>query len=379
VLTRSGHDIAPPARSHSATSLRPATTSVCSHHQQCLDLLEDENNSTSGKEEQSSTSSGKNSCKDSHKGETGTANTDTNNDSSSSKISEGSNANDSSNRDTMSVDNSGDDRADSCPAPRMTVGPKTTLSVDNTTTIANNTTTVANDSTTVANDATVANDNATIANNATVANNTTIANDTTIVANTTTIADITTVANAATISNNTITVAGTAAGATMSVATVFAALATLGNVQISVQVFWSMTTSPQMIVLYVIKVFHFILVLCMLLNLLLLDIQMNSPPPLSRYELQGASCTTGGIFRGRAYGNNLNIADLPDEDDTLILIIGKIYLYITADNPATLDLTTMKWHIVILVKGGWRPYYQGPHRMSSKFIIRNYFITCLDL
>ena len=347
MLTCSGHDVAPPARSRSATSSRPATTSVHSRRQRCPNLLKDENDSTSGDEEQSSTSSGKNSRKDSHEGKTGTANTNTDNDSSSSKISEGSNANDSSNRDAMSVDKSGDDRADSRPAPRMTVGPKTTPSVDNTTTIANDTTTVANDSTTVANNATVANDGATIANNATVANNTTVANDTTIVANTTTIADITTVANAATISNDTITVAGTAAGATMSISTVVAPLATLGNVQISVQVFWSMTTSPQMIVLYVIKVFHFILVLCMLINLLLLDIQMNSPPALSRYELQGASCTTGGIFRGRAYGNNLNIADLSDEDNTLIPIIGKIYLYITANNPATWDLTTMKQHIVI--------------------------------
>ena len=55
-----------------------------------------------------------------------------------------------------------------------------------------------------------------------------------------------------------------------------------------------------------------------------------SPPPPNQHELQDASHTTGGIFRGRAYGNNPNIADLADdEDDNLIPIIGKIYLYVT--------------------------------------------------
>jgi len=72
-----------------------------------------------------------------------------------------------------------------------------------------------------------------------------------------------------------------------------------------------------------------------------------SPPPPNQLELQGASRTTGGIFRGRAYGNNPNIADLADEDDNLIPIMGKIYLYITGDDPATWDLLTMKCSIVM--------------------------------
>ena len=37
---------------------------------------------------------------------------------------------------------------------------------------------------------------------------------------------------------------------------------------------------------------------------------MHSP-----VSLQGASRTTGGIFRGNAYGNNLNHADFEHEDD----------------------------------------------------------------
>ena len=44
----------------------------------------------------------------------------------------------------------------------------------------------------------------------------------------------------------------------------------------------------------------------------------SSPPPLNRHELQGASHTMGGIIRGRAYGNQLNIADLADQDEPLL-------------------------------------------------------------
>jgi hypothetical protein len=40
------------------------------------------------------------------------------------------------------------------------------------------------------------------------------------------------------------------------------------------------------------------------------------------------------------------MADFADQDDSLIPLIGKIYLYITANDPATLDFTTMK-HLVI--------------------------------
>ena len=78
-----------------------------------------------------------------------------------------------------------------------------------------------------------------------------------------------------------------------------------------------------------------------------IDIPMDSPPPLSRHELQGASRTTGGILRGRAFGNNPNIGDLVDQDDSLIPLIGKIYLYITADDPIAWDLTAMKHRLVI--------------------------------
>ena len=93
-------------------------------------------------------------------------------------------------------------------------------------------------------------------------------------------------------------------------------------------------------------VFYFTLMYCN--QFALLEIQMNSsPPPLNHHELQGASHTIGGIFWGRAYGNQPNIADLVDQDEPLIPVIGKIYIYITSNDPATWDLTMMKHHLVM--------------------------------
>jgi hypothetical protein len=62
---------------------------------------------------------------------------------------------------------------------------------------------------------------------------------------------------------------------------------------------------------------------------LLLDIQMGNPIPL-----QGASRTTGGIFRGKALGNKLNHADFEDENDSGPFMVikpkqaFKIFLYV---------------------------------------------------
>ncbi len=65
------------------------------------------------------------------------------------------------------------------------------------------------------------------------------------------------------------------------------------------------------------------------------DIDMDSPLPLPLSELEGASRTHGGIFRGRAYGNELNMADINMAADTLILYPSKIHLYVSdSTNPA---------------------------------------------
>jgi len=79
----------------------------------------------------------------------------------------------------------------------------------------------------------------------------------------------------------------------------------------------------------------------------ILDVHMNSPPP-SQFELQGSSRMTGGIFRGRAYGNNLNQADFAEEEDALIPIVGKVYLYITAQDSAEWNLATMNRQVIKL-------------------------------
>ena len=66
---------------------------------------------------------------------------------------------------------------------------------------------------------------------------------------------------------------------------------------------------------------------------LLLDIQMGNPIPL-----QGASHTTGGIFRGKALGNKLNHADFEDENDSGSFMVikpkqaFKIFLYVQYGN-----------------------------------------------
>ena len=41
------------------------------------------------------------------------------------------------------------------------------------------------------------------------------------------------------------------------------------------------------------------------------------------------------------------MADFVDQDDSLIPVIGKIYLYITADDPVSWDYMTMKHCLVV--------------------------------
>jgi hypothetical protein len=63
-----------------------------------------------------------------------------------------------------------------------------------------------------------------------------------------------------------------------------------------------------------------------------LDIRMKSPPASPpRFELGGASRVTGGIFRGRAYGNVFNhAAEMMFESEARI---GKIHVYTTHVDP----------------------------------------------
>ena len=62
------------------------------------------------------------------------------------------------------------------------------------------------------------------------------------------------------------------------------------------------------------------------INLKALDSVIHSPPPLSRLELEGASRTHGGIFRGCALGTQPNLADMDSTSDTKIPYPSKIHL-----------------------------------------------------
>jgi hypothetical protein len=51
-------------------------------------------------------------------------------------------------------------------------------------------------------------------------------------------------------------------------------------------------------------------------------------PPTTPSQLQGASCTTGGVIRGWAYGNVFNFADSYDLGvDHAAPVVGKVHLY----------------------------------------------------
>jgi len=66
---------------------------------------------------------------------------------------------------------------------------------------------------------------------------------------------------------------------------------------------------------------------------------MESPPP------QGSSRSTGGIFRGKAYGNTLNHADFPQVSSGDVFFTGntpiayKVFGYVTYGDPVKVDVT----------------------------------------
>lgn len=78
---------------------------------------------------------------------------------------------------------------------------------------------------------------------------------------------------------------------------------------------------------------------------MLVDIHMTSPPMSPSRNLQGASRTSGGIIRGRAFGNVFNFADTSDlqmDLDITLAIPGKVYLYESVSDSVTLDPTKVK-------------------------------------
>lgn len=68
---------------------------------------------------------------------------------------------------------------------------------------------------------------------------------------------------------------------------------------------------------------------------MVVDVRMASPPVSPpRHALQGASQMTGGVLRGRAYGNVFNHAD--GEDETYVgPRKGKVFVYQSPRDPTT--------------------------------------------
>ena len=65
-----------------------------------------------------------------------------------------------------------------------------------------------------------------------------------------------------------------------------------------------------------------------------LDVPMNSPPASPpRFDLGGASRVTGGVLRGRAYGNVFNHADAAEMMFESEPRMGKIHVYTTRVDP----------------------------------------------
>jgi hypothetical protein len=62
---------------------------------------------------------------------------------------------------------------------------------------------------------------------------------------------------------------------------------------------------------------------------------MASPPTSPSFKLQGASRTTGGVIRGRAYRNVFNFADSHDLGvDPAAPVVGRVHLYDSCIDPA---------------------------------------------
>ena len=62
-------------------------------------------------------------------------------------------------------------------------------------------------------------------------------------------------------------------------------------------------------------------------------------PSTSPSKLYGASCISGGIFRGQAVGNALNAADFsdPNNNDYIGHVHGQINIYLSQEDPAKLS------------------------------------------
>lgn len=78
------------------------------------------------------------------------------------------------------------------------------------------------------------------------------------------------------------------------------------------------------------------------------DVHMVSPPVSPSKNPQGSSRATGGILRGRAFGNVFNLADRHDFENKERPLTGKVFIY-TAHTPnvsKTAPFTVFKHTVV---------------------------------
>ena len=119
---------------------------------------------------------------------------------------------------------------------------------------------------------------------------------------------------------------------------------------------------------------------CLQLILYKLDVRMNSPPTSPpRFELNGASQVTGGILRGRAYGNIFNHADAETEF-CLEPWMGKVHIYrsLTIDPTLAKPDMVFKHKVTPKIKPILKALARGYSPVRSKlFIISQIILSIL--
>jgi hypothetical protein len=99
-----------------------------------------------------------------------------------------------------------------------------------------------------------------------------------------------------------------------------------------------------------------------------LDVQMNSPP--TSPPRCGASRATGGILRGRAYGNVFNHADAAEMKFDLEPRMGKVQVYMARVDPSlTKPDMVLKHKVTHKLKPILKALAQGYFPVRSKLFI----------
>ncbi|KAF8951483.1 hypothetical protein BDZ97DRAFT_1769755 [Flammula alnicola] len=84
------------------------------------------------------------------------------------------------------------------------------------------------------------------------------------------------------------------------------------------------------------------------------DIKMASPPK-EKIPAHGSSRSTGGVFRGRAMGNNFNMADASEVWRDMDVPVhtaesGRIFVYLSQDNPANISIANTNPSFTVSVR-----------------------------